>query len=183
MEELRAVVVRLLRDKTASAPVLHALLEGNWSHRGGPFRACTAAEFARLELPSDLRTIGGYAFSRCSGLTHVDIPPGLTTIGEYAFFGCSGLTRVMIPPSVSTIRDHAFAGCSGLRQIELPSSFDALWKSAFEGVTNVERLTLVGSRLSASVIASFRTRLARTAKVVGACLAGRGFGRFTIASA
>ena len=42
-------------------------------------------------------SIGGSAFSGCSGLTSVTIPNSVTSIGNYAFSGCSGLTIVKVP--------------------------------------------------------------------------------------
>jgi hypothetical protein len=50
-------------------------------------------------------------------------------------------------------------------------------------VTKLERVTLVGSPLSSSVIAALEGCLMSTGKVVGAALAGQKFGRFTIAAA
>ncbi len=47
-------------------------------------------------------SIGGSAFSGCSGLTSVTIPNSVTSIGGYAFYDCSGLTSVTIPQSAAT---------------------------------------------------------------------------------
>ena len=48
-------------------------------------------------------SIGGEAFSGCSGLTSVTIPNSVTSIGDYAFYRCSGLTSVTIGNSVTTV--------------------------------------------------------------------------------
>ena len=63
-------------------------------------------------------TIGGDAFSGCSGLQSVDLPV-CTTVGDWAFFCCSGLQSVDLPVC-TTIGGDAFSGCSGLQSVDLP---------------------------------------------------------------
>jgi hypothetical protein len=177
--ELRAVVARLLRDGTATGPLLRVLVERKWWSDGSPFAACSAAEFASVVIPPDVATIGNWAFSECSGLTQLVIPPNVTTIGHCAFQYCSRLTIVKIPSSVTTIRDFAFAHCSGLTQLEIPSSFAELGVYVFGRVDKLEHLTLVGSRLSRAVVEALEHCLIPTAIIVGANLKERSFGPFT----
>ncbi|MDO4994041.1 MAG: leucine-rich repeat domain-containing protein [Bacteroidales bacterium] len=61
--------------------------------------------------PYSVTSIGGSAFSGCSGLTSVTIPNSVTSIGRQAFWRCSGLTSVTIPNSVTSIEGAAFNGC------------------------------------------------------------------------
>jgi len=68
-------------------------------------------------IPNSVTSIGGSAFSGCSGLTSVTIPNSVTSIGESAFHECSGLTSVTIPNSVTSIGYGAFYGCSGLTDV------------------------------------------------------------------
>lgn len=55
----------------------------------------------------------GYApwYSYRSKILKLSLPSELTTIGNYAFYGCSGLTSVTIPNSVTSIGNVAFADC------------------------------------------------------------------------
>jgi hypothetical protein len=152
--ELQAVVARLLRDGTATAPVLRALVEQEWEQNGSPFATCSAVEFANLvfppdatrvgsfafcgcpaltqvEIPSTVRMIADCAFWRCSGLTQVVMASGVMTIGNSAFDGCTGLTELEIPPSVTTIGDFAFYCCSRLTRVVLPASVTTIWSYAF----------------------------------------------------
>jgi hypothetical protein len=76
----------------------------------------------------------------------------------------------------------AFSDCSALTQVEIPSSMKLIDRRAFHGVTRLERVTLVGSPLSPSVVAALEGCLMSTAKVVGHGLAGQTCGRFTIAA-
>ena len=66
-------------------------------------------------------TIGGSAFSSCTGLTSVKIPNSVTEIGSRAFYYCRGLTAVTIPNSVTEIGYNAFGDCSGLTSITVES--------------------------------------------------------------
>ena len=41
------------------------------------------------EIPNSVTSIGGYAFSYCTGLTSITIPNSVKNIGDYAFRGCN----------------------------------------------------------------------------------------------
>ena len=61
-----------------------------------------------VTIPNSVTSIGGGAFSGCSGLTSITIPTGVTSIGKGAFGLCRGLTSVTIPNSVTYIGIEAF---------------------------------------------------------------------------
>ncbi len=84
------------------------------------------------DIPGDVVTIGGEAFSNCSSLTSIAIPKGVSTIGKYAFSNCSSLTSIAIPDGVTSIGEGAFFGCSSLTSIAVPN-----------GVTSIEKVTFV----------------------------------------
>lgn len=60
-----------------------------------------------LSNPSTIQTIEKRAFEGCSKITSIELPSDLTSIGMYAFFN-SGLTSVTIPEKVKSIGDLAF---------------------------------------------------------------------------
>ena len=68
-------------------------------------------------IPSNVTSIGGYAFRGCTGLTSITIPDSVTSIGDWAFYGCTGLKDITIPDSVTEIGSGAFGGCTGLTSI------------------------------------------------------------------
>ena len=90
-------------------------------------------------------SIGGYAFSGCSGLTSVTIPNSVTSIGGYAFYDCSGLTSITIGSSVTSIGDYAFSGCIGLSSITIPNSVTTISYGAFYNCRGLTSVTIPNS--------------------------------------
>ena len=84
-----------------------------------------------------MTSIGGSAFSGCSGLTSVTIPNSVTSIGQYAFQYCSGLTSVTIPNSVTSIGDRAFDYCSGLTSVTIGNGVTSIGAYAFSGCSSL----------------------------------------------
>ena len=91
-------------------------------------------------IPNSVTSIGGAAFSGCSGLTSVTIPNSVTTIGDGAFRSCSGLTSVTIPNSVTTIGDFAFFVCFGLTSVTIGNSVTSIGKYAFCDCSRLTKL-------------------------------------------
>ena len=77
----------------------------------------TLTDLASVEIGDCVTSIGGNAFSNCSGLTSVTIGSGVTTIGDGVFFACKSLTDVIIPESVSNIGMSVFNHCTSLASI------------------------------------------------------------------
>ena len=75
-----------------------------------------------MTIPVSVTSVGGFAFSYCSGLTSVTIPGSVTSIGSYAFIGCSGLISVTIPGSVNSIGSAAFSDCTRLTAITVDTA-------------------------------------------------------------
>ncbi len=73
-----------------------------------------------LVIPTDVTSIGDYAFCNCTSLTGITLPTGLTSIGSAAFAGCSKLADTLtVPAGVTNIDSNTFSGCSGLTGIEV----------------------------------------------------------------
>ena len=51
---------------------------------------------SHIFLPSDIKTIYGFAFSGMTHLEEIEIPASVTSIGARAFYNCTGLNRVSI---------------------------------------------------------------------------------------
>ena len=70
--------------------------------------------FAKTFDLTEIRGIGDFAFSGCSGVSSVRIGNGVANIGKFAFSGCTSLTDVTIPASVTSIDSSAFSDCNNL---------------------------------------------------------------------
>jgi len=73
-------------------------------------------ELKTLVIPPAVRSIGGSAFSNCTGLTSIILPDSLEYLGN-AFEGCTGLTSITIPEEVTYIEYAAFKNCTNLQVI------------------------------------------------------------------
>ena len=96
----------------------------------------------KTQIPDGVTSIGGGAFSGCSGLTSIAIPDSVTNIGVSAFASCYGLTSISIPDSVTNIGELAFSGCSGLTSITIPDTVTSIGGSAFARCSGLTLLSL-----------------------------------------
>ena len=98
-----------------------------------------------VEIPSEVRVIGGLAFNHCSSLTNVTIPDSVTSIDEYAFQYCSSLISVTIPESVTNIGRGTFVGCSNLTNLTIPNSVKSIGSFAFVNCSSLTSMTIPNS--------------------------------------
>ena len=92
-------------------------------------------------IPNSVTSIGGMAFSVCSGLTSVTIGNSVTSIGGMAFSWCYGLTSVTIGNSVTSIGNSAFYSCSSLTSVTIGNSVTSIGDSAFGGCSGLTSIT------------------------------------------
>ena len=117
-------------------------------------------------IKDGVTSIGGYAFSDCSGLTSVNIPESVTSIGYWAFAGCTSLPiennlryadtylveavdkterTYNIKEGTRFIGSHAFSGCSRLTSINIPNSVTSIGRYAFEDCSGLTSITIPNS--------------------------------------
>ena len=68
-------------------------------------------------LPSDIKSIGGHAYSKNLDLKYADIPVGIKELGVGAFANCLNLEIVSIPKTVKRIKKNCFFNCAKLARI------------------------------------------------------------------
>ena len=122
-----------VENQTTVTSIIFANDNSVTSIGGYAFSGCTG--LTSVTIPNSVTSIGGYAFSGCTGLTTLTIPNGVTTIGQKTFQNCTSLTSITFAPtsSVTSIAEYAFKGCSNLTSITIPSSLTSIGSYAFGG--------------------------------------------------
>lgn len=110
---------------------------GSWA-----FSDCTG--LTGIVLPSSIESIGAYAFNGCTSLASVTLSNGLRSIGNSAFKDCSALTSIVLPNSVTTMAWGAFYGCSSLTSVTLSKSLTAI-NGAFFGCSSLTAIDIPSS--------------------------------------
>ena len=75
-----------------------------------------------VSFPSNLVSIGDWAFRYCFSLTNAVFPANLTQVGNFAFGSCFGLTSISIPKTLTTLGSCVFDACIGLNWIQVADS-------------------------------------------------------------
>lgn len=107
-----------------------------------------------IDLPSQMQSIGAWAFEFCEALRRVAMPASLDTLGQACFEGCALLEAVDIPNGLRSIPVEAFLGCSSLSAITLGDAVEVIDTAAFGGCSVTELLfpsTLRSIRMDAFV--------------------------------
>ena len=103
------------------------------------------SKLVKIILPTNLTSIGDWAFSGCSSLTSITIGNSVTSIGDWAFEYCRALTSVTIPNSVTSIGEGAFQFCSSLTSITIPNSVTSIGDYAFSNCSSLTSVTIPNS--------------------------------------
>lgn len=92
----------------------------------------------KVDITSKARTIGDYAFSRCSSLTEAD---SAESIGNSAFYSCTSLTKMSFTYT-KTVEDYAFYNVP--LKVVGGDKFESIGKNAFNIRTKQSVPELVG---------------------------------------
>lgn len=87
-----------------------------------------AAEFT---VPSNVKTIGRYAFACSKYLQKVTIPDTVDTIAFRAFYNCDALTDAVLPESSVTLEAGIFDHCNLLANVTLPDDMETIPQTMF----------------------------------------------------
>ncbi len=74
-------------------------------------------------------------------VTNIVFPSNMTSVGKYAFYSFSKLTSIIIPNSVTTIGESAFENCTYLKTITLGKSLTDIGCKVFKGDFRIEEIT------------------------------------------
>lgn len=98
------------------------------------FQSCTSLE--HIDIPSNIKYIGAYAFLDCTKLNDIIFQEGLLSIGNNAFKNCKSIKKVTIPCTITDINSEAFLNCTSITQVFSKSEIPCrLAENAFPGIT------------------------------------------------
>lgn len=90
---------------------------------------CNCKQLKKVEIPGNIKEIGGYAFHCCNSLTSIVLHEGLERINESAF-SCNGfqtIKQICLPDSLESVADNNFHSvCEIYANQKLPESFLAM---------------------------------------------------------
>ena len=89
-------------------------------------------------LPSDIKSIGGHAYSKNLDLKYADVPAGIKELGVGAFANCLNLEIVSLPKSVKRIKKNCFFNCVKLTRINYAGT-KSEWRYIVRGANWLEK--------------------------------------------
>ena len=94
-----------------------------------------------LVLPSDVDSIGNYAFYGCQNLNTISLG-SIKSIGSYTFCGCRGLSSILIPDNVEAINDGAFQNCESLTSVVIGEGVRSIGSYSFNNCTKLSSINM-----------------------------------------
>lgn len=107
--------------------------------------AFEAAQFATINLPNSLKTIGHKAFSLNKALKEIKIPNSVQTIMERAFSDCSSLEYIKLSDNLTVLEPFLFESCQNLKTVILPSNLETISINVFEYCSSLETIEFPNS--------------------------------------
>lgn len=102
--------------------------------------AKTDTEFT---VPDGVTEIYDYIFAENIYLETVTVPSDLYSIGFYAFYGCTALKSINLEDTcITNIWISAFEECTSLESIELPYSLYGIWNRTFYNCSSLTTITV-----------------------------------------
>lgn len=98
----------------------------------------TTPAIQQIVIPSQIQSIGSYAFKDCSNLNDLTIENGVERVGRNAFMNCSELSEITIPETVNQIGSMAFVGCQKLARLTVPFVGETY---AYDATNDFEEIT------------------------------------------
>ena len=104
----------------------------------GELKFFAFAGVTEYTTPTNVTSIGCYAFAHSNNLTSITVSNGVNEICTWAFWGCGNLTNINLPNSLTKIGGAVFQDCSSLVSITIPSSLTKIEDSVFKNCTSLQ---------------------------------------------
>ena len=130
----------LIKDKTLVAGCSKSVIPSDITTIGA-FAFRYIPLYWKLDIPDNITEIQSHAFSECNTIECLTLPDSLTLLGDYAFADCNNLTSVVIN-SVDKFGEGAFYACRKLHNVSFLSPIDSLGDLAFYNCLNLESIVL-----------------------------------------
>lgn len=124
----------------------------------GTYAFSTNQNIESISILDNVTVIEKSAFSGCSNLTNITLSSNITSISEAMFDGCLSLSNVVIPNKVTTIDRYAFHHCDSISSLSIPDSVISINEGAFENCQGLENfeipstVTSIGTHILRSCI-------------------------------
>lgn len=112
----------------------------------GDYAFVDCFDLKSITIPNSVKSIGGGAFENCRGLKNITISNSVTDIAEYAFASCAGLKNIIIPDSITHIRNATFYYCDSLTNVTLPNSIASIGTLSFAYCYELKEITYKGTK-------------------------------------
>ncbi|MBR5585452.1 MAG: leucine-rich repeat protein [Alistipes sp.] len=96
--------------------------------------AFAGTNITSLQLPHNIKVLGGSAFSECTSLSGtLSLPESLEIIGSMCFYGCSMLSgNLVLPTKLTMISSNCFRGCGFSGDLIIPEGVEIIENCAFD---------------------------------------------------
>ena len=115
-------------------------------------KAFEACSLTNITIPTNITSIGEYAFWYSRSLETIIIPEGISAISDYAFYECNNLKNITLPDSITSIGSYAFYGCNSLKSITLPKHITSIGYYTFHNCFNLESFNVDSYNMNYSSI-------------------------------
>ena len=134
--------VKSISDGAFKSSSIESIIIGNniETIEYGAFENCYS--LSHVTFGTKVKTIGGRAFSWCSGLTELEIPSNVEAIFSNAFADCRNLKTLVLNNGLKSIYPTSFVRCIKLVSIKIPGSVSVVEKEAFEHCTELQEVIL-----------------------------------------
>lgn len=100
-----------------------------------------AADLTSVTLPETITIIGNNAFTGNRNLTKVNVPSSCKSLGAFAFQRCTALTSLTIPEGVEVIGNQCFNSC-GVAELIFPNSVNLMGDAALTSMPSLKKVVL-----------------------------------------